>query len=241
MKAEHRKALEKNELAEKLTHAWEGVSSTSPGANRAWIALLSLFILGIAWYLYSNYTTSRDAARWNDLTFATDVKSLQKIVEEGPGSVPGNIARFQIARLNVTDAANKVAAQNGDDRAAAADTLEAARKIYSELAGVSNLPKPLIQEAMLELAQLEELLASVPKADSSAGMRGSLDQAAKYYAALAAKFPKSLVGDEAAKRCERLKSKKDEIEKLYSELAKDHAKSPPEVPSLPSLPALPQK
>src|SRR5438876_7733650 len=37
----------------------------------------------------------------------------------------------------------------------------------------------------------------------------------------------SYTGEQAAKRVEHLKSKKEEIEKFYSELAKDHAKAPP--------------
>ena len=49
MKAEHRKALEKNELAAKLTKAWEGVSSTSPKANRMWMIVCAAFIVAVAW------------------------------------------------------------------------------------------------------------------------------------------------------------------------------------------------
>ena len=237
MKAEHRKALEKNELAAKLTKAWEGVSSTSPKSNRTVMILLGAFILAVAWYLYSSYSANRDASNWSNLDFAINEKALQKIIEDSPGTVQAEIARFHIARLTAKDATGKIAAQSSDDRAAAADALETVRKNYGELATITNLPSILIEEAMLERAKIEEILASVPKANEPATMRGSLDQAAKYYAELASRYPKSYAGEQATKRVELLKTKKEEIEKFYSELAKDHAKVSPES-SLPSLPPL---
>jgi hypothetical protein len=237
MKADHRKALEKNELASKLTQAWEGVASTSPKANRTWVVLLGAFIMAVAWYLYSSYSANRDASMWGNLDFAGDVKSLQKIIEEAPGTMQAQIARFHIARTNLQDATGKIAAQASDERAAAADSLETVRKTYGELVGVSGLPSILTEEAMLERAKVEEILASVPKADAPTSMRGSLDQAIKYYSELATRYAKSYAGEQAAKRAEYLKTNKAEIEKLYAELAKDHAKTPPE-PAFPSLPPL---
>ncbi len=243
MKAEHRKALEKNELADKLNKALSNISATSPNSNRVWVIALCIFVAGIAWYLYSSYSTNRDAANWSNLEFAGDVKSLQKIVEDAPGTIQAQIARFHIARINVHEATGQLAAQTGDERGTAADKLETVRKTYGELAQASGLPSSLVQEAMLEHAKTEEILASVPKADNPTAinattMRGSLDQASKYYAEVAKRFPKTFIGEQAAKRVERLKTKKDEIEKLYNDLAKDHAKTLPEI-STPSLPALP--
>lgn len=243
MKAEHRKALEKNELADKLNKAIANISATSPKANRAWLFALGLFIAGVSWYLYSSYSTNKDAANWSNLEFAGDVASLQKVVEGAPGTIQGNIARFHIARTKLQEAVMQLAAQTGDDRAAAADKIEDVRKTYGELAGTSGLPAALIQEAMLGRAKAEEILASVPKADSSTAMRGTLDQAEKYYAEVVARFAKTYAGEQAAKRVERLKSAKADIEKLYAELAKDHAKNPPEIvlPSVPIIPVPPSK
>ncbi len=238
MKAEHRKALEKNELADKLNKALSNISATSPNSNRVWVIALCIFVAGIAWYLYSSYSTNRDAANWSNLEFAGDVKSLQKIVEDAPGTIQAQIARFHIARINVQEATGQLAAQTGDERGTAADKLETVRKTYGELAQASGLPSSLVQEAMLERAKTEEILASVPKADNATIMRGSLDQASKYYAEVATRFSRTFIGEQAAKRVERLKTKKDEIDKLYSELAKDHAKTLPQV-STSSLPALP--
>src|SRR5205085_11491878 len=95
----------------------------------------------------------------------------------------------------------------------------------------------LVQEAMMERAKVEEILASVPKADNPGMRRGSIEQSITYYNELAKRFPKTFEGEQAAKRSEYLKSKKVDIEKMYAELAKDQGKTSGE-PSLPSLPPL---
>jgi hypothetical protein len=244
MKAEERKRLERNELADRLKHAWEGVASTTPKSNRIWTIALAALVIVLIWALYSRYTTGQDISLWARLDTSFDLDQLRSLYKEFPNTTQGRIARYQIARIQFAESIQKVAAQNADDRVAAAKNIEDVRKAYSELVQVTGLPPLMNQEAMLQLARTEEILASVPQTDDAAKMRGTLDQAITYYDELKKKYPESMAGKQAAARAEELRKKKDEVAKLYSELAKDQAKSPPAAnvpvgvqPETPSLPA----
>ncbi|MBX7104979.1 MAG: hypothetical protein K1X57_12910 [Gemmataceae bacterium] len=235
MKAEHRHQLEKNELAEKITEAWTGLSGTSPRANRAWTIALVVLLAGTAGILYSRYSRNINAAAWNQPEFADTPERLSEIIKSGPNTPQGLIARFHLTRWQCQDALTKLDAPSPDERVAAADTLEKTRTAYAELAKASSLPSTMLQEAMLQHARVEETLASVSKANDSAP-RGSLTQALELYNKLSSQFPKTVAGEQATRRAIDLKAHQADIEKLYAELAKDQAKppAPSPVPALPS-------
>jgi hypothetical protein len=246
MKAEERKKLERNALAEKLTHAWEGVSGSSATANRVWTIILAVLVAALIWVVYSRYMTGRETGLWSRLDSAYDLDSLRSLAREFPNSTQGQIARFQIARVQFADHLNKIASQTADERLAAANAIEEVRKNYAELAKISSLPTTMIQEAMLQTARADEVLASIPKADDPNTMRSSIETAIKGYEELKNKYPKSIAGEHAAKRIEELRKHKDEVARLNAELAKDQGKTLPGVnlpvgvvPEAPELPKLP--
>jgi hypothetical protein len=238
MKAEERHRLEKNELAEKIMNAWEGVSASTPRANRIWTVVLVGFVALTAGILWSRYSRNSDAALWNQLEFADTSEALKKLASDSPNSAQGRLAKLNLARWQMQEALAKIDAQSPDERVAAADLLESVRASYGELAKSTGLPDVLIQEAMLQDARCEETLASVPKAADASARRGSIDDAIRKYSAVASRYPKSFAGVEAARRAEKLKSSRAEIDKLYGDLARDQAKTPTPVdPSTPTLPA----
>lgn len=246
MKAEERKKLERNVLAEKLTHAWEGVSGSSQTSNRVWTIILAVLVAALIWVVYSRYMSGRDTGLWSRLDTAYDLDNLRSLAKEFPNTTQGQIARFQIARVQFADHLNKIAAQTSDERVAAATAIEEVRKNYAELAKITGLPTTMIQEAMLQTARADEVLASIPKADDPNSMRSSIETAIKGYEELKSTYPKSVAGEQAAKRIEELKKKKDEVAKLNAELARDQGKSLPAVnlpvgvvPEAPPLPTLP--
>lgn len=246
MKAEERKRLERNELAEKLTHAWEGVSAKSGSATKVWTVILAVLVAALLWVIYSRFTGARDAALWGQLDSAFDVNALKALVKESPNSVQGQLAQMQIARVQFQESVGQLAAPSPDERVKAADAIEEVRKSYGELARSNKLPPILIQEALAETARAEEILASVPKSDAPTTMRGSLDQAIKLYDELKSRFPESFRGQSAGVRADELRKKKVEVEKLYGELAKEQGKPQPStatpagvIPALPTVPPLP--
>jgi len=122
MKADERKRLERNELASRLHDYWSGVNSASPRTTRLWTVALICFILVVGWFIYSRYTSNQTALAWSQLDFAVDTDGLRKVVEDEPHTVPAVVAKMQLARAQVQDAVNKLAAPNPDDRVAAAIT-----------------------------------------------------------------------------------------------------------------------
>lgn len=236
MKAEQRHELEKNELAAKLSTAWTGLSSNDPKSNRAWTIALVVLLAVVGWTLWSRYSRNVDAASWHKLEYASSLERLGEVAKDSPNSVQGRIAKFHMARWQSQEALGKLDANLPDERVMAADQLEKVRSIYAELSQASGMPDVLIQEAMLQLARTEETLASVPKANDPA-MRGSLDEALKRYEAVVAKSPKSYAGQQASKRLADLKANRADVEKLYSDLSREHAKNPAPTPSASTLPA----
>src|SRR4051794_40041915 len=199
MKAEQRHKLEQNELSKRLGGAWQAVNSGSTTATVIWGAILLILVVAIGWRYYARTTSDTRSRLWYELDVASNVEALKKVADEAKGSAVGRVANFQQARVLMQEGLNKLTSASADERAKAADNLEEARRLYTELAREAELPT-MIQEAMMESAKAEEILASVPKADDPTAMRGSLDTAMTYYEALAKKYPDSLQGQKASKR-----------------------------------------
>jgi hypothetical protein len=238
MKAEERKRLERNELAARLSEYWSGKHAASPRVNRVWTVILIVLVVILGWVVYGRWASGRAAARWTDLAFAFNNEKLNEVIKDAPGSTPAMIAKMQLARVNFSEAMAKLASPTAEDRTAAAEKLEQARRLYGEVAGVSDMPPVLHQEALLQQARAEETLAAVPKPDGT-GMRGSLEAALKHYDDLKGRFGTSPAGEQAAKRAADLRAHKAEVESLYSELAHDHGKAAAPSAPLGTTPAPP--
>src|SRR5437868_2901740 len=83
----------------------------------------------------------------------------------------------RLGRYQMEDALAGVAGPTSDDRIKAADTLADVRSRYAELAKEGGDEPELVQEALMGVANAEEVLAGIPKADNPKEPRGSLDEA----------------------------------------------------------------
>lgn len=248
MKAEERKHLKENELAERVKGFWSRFSSGSTTANIVFGAILLALALVIGWRYYSNHALAQRSQQWTELEQAESISALEKIIKDNPGTLVARTAKFDLSRVQLRDSLMKVASENSSERTAAADTLSAVRSRYAELAKESVESPQLVQESMMEVAKIEEILSGIPKADAPNTPRGTLDAAMEAYDALAKKYPESYLGKQAAKRYQDLSDHKFTVRAFYDSLMEVHGKpvaapgpALPEVPKLPSaVPTLPE-
>lgn len=241
MKADDRKQLQKNVLADKLQSTWKGVTSNSPRATLIWCVILVGLVAAIGWRWYSKSSTEKMSDLWMAVDRSGDKEFLQKIIDENKGTMPARVARFQIARMQAQDALSRLASTSSDERLTAAKNLEESRATYADLALDSATPPLLVQEAMMAQAKAEETLSGVPKENDPLATRGSLDNAAKLYAELALKHANSFQGEAAAKRQKEISEKRAEIEKFYLDLSQEFAKQVQPPNPVPALPLTPEK
>jgi tetratricopeptide (TPR) repeat protein len=225
MKADHRKELVTNALADylgnALQHAKEGPSQKT--LLYAGIVLLVVAIGGAFWY-FSSLAKGKDSARWeqwNALTQGTDAgvdyQELNKLADKYPGTdietrkrlyeldkferdnagtAQARLARFQIARLLMRRTDPFGTRLPAEDEA---KRLAKARELYQKLADESGDVPALAQEALLNTAKVSEDL-------------GDFDTARKFYERLKKDHPKSPYLAAADKALERLNNDQDAAE-----------------------------
>jgi hypothetical protein len=237
MKAEKRKELERNELATRLNTAWQGLSSNSSTVTIIWSVILVGLVALIGYRYYARSSAETRSELWSRLDRSAEVGELEKIIKDHPNTEAGRIAKFHLSRFQLQDALTRLAGSTNDEKLKAADDVKKARDRYAELAKESA-PEPLLtQEAMLEVAKAEEVLAGVPTEKDPNVMRGSLEKALEGYDALAKKYPQSVLGEKAAKRATEIRDRRPQIEAFYQSLSKVQAKTETPVPPLPVAPA----
>jgi hypothetical protein len=237
MKAEERKQLERNELASRLNTAWQGLSSNSSTVTIIWSVILVGLVALIGYRYYARSSAETRSELWSRLDRNGDVADLEKVIKDHPNTEAGRIAKFHLSRFQLQDALTRLASATNDERLKAAKDIEAARDRYAELVNESTREPLLAQEAMMEMAKAEEVLAGVPTEKDPNVMRGSLDKALEGYDALAKKYPQSFFGEKAAKRATEIRDRRAQVQAFYESLSKVQGKT--ETPSLPPTPALP--
>jgi hypothetical protein len=240
MKAEHRKQLETNALAKRVSTTVESAKS-HPQRLAVAGGIIVLIVVGvIAYYYYYSARAATLSHLWTRLNTATEVKDFEEIANDGPGTLHGRVAKFQLARrLLTTLGLEQLAAEKLEQRQSAAANVEKARSeydgLYKEVAAADE--KLLAREALLGQAKAEEALAGVPKLDNPGQARGSLDKALELYRKVAQDYPDSFQGQEADKRIKEFESKRAEFDKFYDQLrarfvARSEAPKPPAMPPL---------
>jgi hypothetical protein len=233
MKAGHRKELQTNLLADRMGRLVQGMRSGPKGTSPiVWvIAVVAVVTLG-AWYFASSNRGSQSAAwlmldRFSTLDRAGSGSdaALRDIARIYPGTIAARTARFQRARLLLRQGLESI---YGFARQTAADNLQEARELFSDLAGECSGDPILEPEAVLGQAKAEEALAGVPKPDPNASeSRGDLNKALKLYQRLAKAYPESFEGQQAAKYAQQLQENRDRIEQFYADLRKQGSSKAP--------------
>jgi hypothetical protein len=204
MKAEHRKELKTNALAETLGQAMQGLKE-GPSRNTLFVLFVAVVIgaLIAAWFYWSSSSQAANSAQWLKWDSLAGPRQLEHYADESDlqGSMQARIARFQIARLNLVDGLQKL----GSNRAEAYKNLHKAADLYEKLATESSDTPVLQQEALMSAAKAYESLGELVKAKS-------------YYQNLAQTFPSSVQGQSAQKQLERLTNDAANLQELGVQL-----------------------
>ena len=185
MKAEERKDLQKNDLAEGATSLLGTLRTgnlAAPWAYRAvGLTFAAVVIIGLIWYLRSE---SRNQASHEWTQFATATGSdLETVVTSYPDTLAGKAARLQMARTLLGEQGiGKLTAMDREAQNKAISNIEKARDDLRTIAADLATHKTLRAAALADAATAELALVGVPKtADAKDGTRGTVKMAADYY------------------------------------------------------------
>jgi tetratricopeptide (TPR) repeat protein len=215
MKAEHRKELQTNALADRLGK-WLQELRAGPTTNAlifwGFLILAVGIVVGLVWY--ANSANSARSALWVSLDSANSITDLDKLIKDHPGTTPARIAEFEKARALMREGLEYLLAISDKQREEAVDKIKEAGELYEKLANEMTDNPPLTQEALFGAGKAQESL-------------GEIDKAIEFYKdKLAAKYPDSPLGKEAAKQAESLEKNRETAKEFYDELKKLIAAEP---------------
>lgn len=245
MKAEHRKELQTNLLADRMGRLVQGIKAGPRSSSAfAWvIAVLALVVLA-GWY-WAGYQNARQSEDWVRLlndprTEGRDPAAYYGgIARQTPGSLAGRTARFQEARALLNRGLTTFFTP--DVHGQAVQDLDNAGKLYRRLLGECQGNAVLEQEALLAAGKVEETLSAEPDRDNPDQKLGSLDRALAFYRRLADTYPDSYEAELAKKRIDELNdgTTRARMEEFYAKLAQFVKKPEPPPPSTPGTPPPP--
>lgn len=225
MKAEHRKELQTNVLADRLGRLYEGV--TEGPSRTTWLVLgvaALVVVLVLAWRYFAASAEAISAARWVRLDGLTTAGELEDFIndKDNKGTPQLNAARFELARMSLAEGLREMGKPLR--RPEAVGQVRKAAETYEQLAGESG-EVPLLQaEALAGAARAYESLGEFAKAKA-------------FYERLVKEHGKSALAQEAGASLERLNDEKNAADlRALAELAT--AKPPPPVPT-PPVPGAP--
>jgi hypothetical protein len=196
MKAEQRKELETNTLADRMGKVVQRVK-TSPRRTFFTYLFIIAVLAGAAWYGWRLWSEARvtESAKWVQLYdgAGNHIEFLLRDKESNPGKA----ARFQAAWLLYWDFGVKMLATNSEG---SLQSLKEAGEMYKKLAEECKDDKVFEPQALLGRAVVEETFAVQD--------RKRLDKAKVFYEEIVEKHAKSAEGKYAQERLERLKANK---------------------------------
>lgn len=218
MKAEHRKELQTNELADSVGKLIQAVR-TGPSRSTLWllggVVLAILTFVGIRHLVRSNQQQA--SAAWvradeanRKLSQASDLGQVDKILEElaatpeGQQTLADRTVQFTRARTLLRLGLERMYAELERDKARA--HIEQAEKLYAELAAQTGSQPILHQEALMGRAKALESL-------------GRVDDALPVYEQLAKRYPNSARGKAAEERAKYLQDHLEQVQQFYGALA----------------------
>lgn len=233
MKAEHRKELQTNALADRVGRFFKGVRTRAQNSSAITWAVVAIVVAVILIWWFATKSAARTrsqtwvemdtiageeqaaesgglfpAARTRDLDKTEE--QLRDLIQQRPGSKAALMARFQLARIKLRDRGLEWLPDRGSKALA---NLKAAREEYEKLAEETRGDPYWEPQALWGAAQAVE--------GTAAENIKRLDDAAALYRQLAEKFPNSAPGKEAARRAKQFDSKqgRQEVEEFYRDLA----------------------
>lgn len=216
MKAEHRKELQTNLLADRMGRVLQNVK-TRPNRQVVFYVVLALVVvvvlLGVYFWRWS--ATNRNSIGWVAFESATNEKVMREIAEEYSSTPQGQSARMQIAWLHLWENGIKGVMFNPN---AALNNIVLAKKEYEALAEDCKDDPILYSEALYCIAVAEESLACNFKDVQGA----QLDKALTAYKAVVdnLKDKKTAFVLKAEKRIEELENpaERKRIDQFYANI-----------------------
>jgi hypothetical protein len=209
MKAEHRKELETNVLADRMGRLLDTVKQKPQRGTVGWVILgvvvVVVVFLTVRWYRVQQVEKS-DA--WLDYYLLPYTQDVRGLLENNRDKMQGKAVRFDQASVILWDGITKLGADPG-----AREKLHSAKRIYTELREECEGDPALVPEAIYGQALAEESLAIED--------RKHLDAAIDYYKELAdEKYRSTSFGKLAEKRLEILNdpTKLEEVSKIYQDI-----------------------
>jgi hypothetical protein len=197
MKAEHRRELEKNALADSLNRALEGLKKGPSRGTIIFCSVIALIIVLFFGYRYfGSWSAQKNSTRWIELEDAPGPKELDQFAKDNSGTMPARIAQFQRARILFQRQLLALGADSLDQRKEALDKIKEAAELFEKLAEQSKDSPMLAQEALLSAAKAYESINDLPKAEEN-------------YKKLESRFGKSGLAREAAPLAARFDSEED--------------------------------
>lgn len=207
MKAEHRKELHTNVLADRLGKFFR---SFKTGPKTTSIALWVVILVGVAsffgWRYWSKESLRSNSERWLRLDSATKEDDLKTFYDnaDNKGTLQARIARFEEARFYLAQGQRSL--YSDTQREKALTHLKKAQDLYDGLIDESSDFPSLKEEALMGAATTREA-------------RGEYEEAQKYYKRLAQEFPNRFLGKAAQKDAEEAKVR-EEVQKALDNLAR---------------------
>jgi hypothetical protein len=228
MKAEHRKELQTNYLADRMGRLVQGMRAgpQSTGSTVAWV-LVSLTIgTVVVWYVAAmNSNRSPLWVKFEEESNQRNLAALSKLADNNPATLPARASRFQLARISLQEGlANLYSSQ----RDLAIKQVKNAMGWYADLSKECADDPILGPEALMGAAKAEEALVGIPVGDDPAKSEGNLETALGYYRKITKDYPKSFLAKAAQTRIDSLDTEKNraDAEKFYEEMRKLVAEAP---------------
>lgn len=232
MKAEHRKELHTNLLADRLGKLVDTVKS---GPKRTPVVALVgvglVVVTALVWWIYSGRSAEQRSHLWTQMDAALQDEretrtKLGDLAREHRRTLPGRVARFLLARQDLQEGVRALPADAA--RKDAIEKLTKARGEFAQLATECADDPVLGPEALMNRARAEEALAGVPNPEAPTKGLGDLDRAFEAYRDLVAKYPNSA---EARTAKERLKTyedtaKRQDLDRFYALLREEFDRKP---------------
>jgi tetratricopeptide (TPR) repeat protein len=190
MKAEHRKELQTNTLAQTIEHTVQRIKE-GPSKNTVLVLILIAVVVALflVWHWFSQTAHENDSERWvqwDNLMAPEQVDAFLKS-EKVEGTAQARLARFLEARRSLYEGVKDI----GFNRGRAIDSLKKAEELYRKLSEEASDRPLLEQEALLGAGRACESL-------------GNFDDARKFYGKVADKYPDTARGQSAKKQLARL-------------------------------------
>lgn len=204
MKAEERKALETNALADQLGRAMEGLKQPPPRSLLVYLigaVVIVALVLTFRWFYQAS--TSTESHRWVQIDEAVFPEQLTTLQQDAELAKSRQVSFLQLkeARLKLTQGLREL----GSTPKEAQQQLTAAAELYVKLA------KELARQPLLH----QEALSGAAKANEALG---ELTEAIRLYKQLVDEYPSSALGQDARASIARLES--DAGRRTATELAR---------------------